>query len=101
VQEKTTVPELQDRDLDTGRVTRPAEYTLTDDTYAKLLTRLAEKKFAQMRPELRDDILGFYADHSAPLKTKHDEAKWQKVQEALDQLRSALPVVTSAGEPAL
>ena len=98
VQVKTSVPKLQGRDLDTGATTRPAEYTLADDTYAKLLTHLAEKKFAQTRPELRENILGFYADHSAPLKTKNDEAQWQKVQDALTQLRSALPAVASAAE---
>ena len=93
-QVKTRVPQLPDRDLDDGKPTRPAEYTLADDTYAKLLTQLAGKKFAQTRPELRDNILAFYANPSAPLKTKKDEAKWQKVQDSLDQLRSALPVVT-------
>ena len=39
------VPDLHNRDLDTGELTRPAEYTLADDAYAKLVTQLAEKKF--------------------------------------------------------
>ena len=99
-QAKTRVPELQNRDLDDGELTRPAEYTLADDAYAKLLTQLADKKFAQTRPELRENILSFYADAAAPVKTKEDEAKWQKVQDALSQLKSALPVVANAN-PAL
>src|SRR5215472_12520468 len=97
VQVKTSVPQVQDRDLDTGAMTRPAEYPLTDDTYAKLLTRLAEKKFAQTKPDLRDNILTFYANPSAPVKTKQDEGQWQKVQEALNQLRSAPAVASAAG----
>ncbi len=97
---KTNVPDLPDRDLDTGEPTRPAEYTLADDTYAKLLTQLADKKFAQARPELRENILGFYANPSAPVKTKQDEAKWQKVQDALNQLRTAPPAVANALQPA-
>jgi hypothetical protein len=99
-QVKTHVPDLHDRDLDTGEPTRAAEYTLADDTYAKLVTHLAEKKFSQAQPELRKNLLGFYADASAPVKTKADEAKWQKVQEALNQLRTAPPAVASAEGPA-
>jgi hypothetical protein len=99
-QVKTTVPPLQDRDLDTGEMTRPAEYTLADDTYAKLLTQLAEKKFTQAKPDLRENLLGFYADPSVPVKTKNDESQWQKVQEALNQLRTAPPAVASAAGPA-
>jgi len=95
-QAKIALPPLPDRDLDTGEMTRPAEYTLADDTYAKLLTKLAEKKFTQTTPELRENLLGFYANPSAPVKTKKDEGEWQKVQEALNQLRSAAPAVASA-----
>ncbi len=87
---------MPDRDLDTGEPTRPAEYTLADDAYANLLTQLADQKFAQMRPDLRANILTFYANQSAPLNTKQNDAKWQKVQDALTQLRTALPVVENA-----
>ena len=100
VEVKTDVPKLQDRDLDTGDMTKPAEYTLADDAYAKLVTHLAEKKFAQTSPELREDLLGFYANPSAPVKTKKDEAKWQKVQDALTQLKSAAPAEANATAPA-
>jgi hypothetical protein len=99
-QARTTVPELQQRDLDTGEPTHPAEYTLADDTYAKLITQLASNKFAQSSPELRDDIVRFYSDSSAPVKTKQDEAKWQKVQDALIQLKSAPPAAANIGHPA-
>jgi Zinc dependent phospholipase C len=99
-QVKTNIPDLHDRDLDTGEPTRPAEYTLADDTYAKLVTHLAEKKFAQAKPELRQNLLGFYADPLAPVKTKKDEDQWQKVQEALNQLRTAPPAVASTTQPA-
>jgi Zinc dependent phospholipase C len=95
----TRIPDLPNRDLDTGAMTRPAEYTLTDDTYEKLLTKLAEKKFAQASPDLRDDILRFYSDQSAPVNTKRDEAKWQHVLSALDQLKAAPPAVASASSP--
>jgi len=96
---KTEVPDLQDRDLDTGELTRPAEYTLADETYAKLVTQLAEKSFAKATPELRENILGFYSNSSAGIETKKDEAKWQKVQAALNQLRSAPPAVADGVQP--
>jgi hypothetical protein len=99
-QVKKNPPPLQQRDLDTGELTRPGEYTLADDTYAKLLTHLADKNFAKATPELRDNILHFYANPSAPLKTKQDEVKWQKVQQALDQLKSAMPALANLALPA-
>lgn len=99
-QAKKSVPDLDNRDLDTGEPTRPAEYSLADDTYAKLVTQLAEKKFAQAQPPLREDILHFYANPAAPVETKKDEAKWQKVQDALIQLRSAPAVAENAARPA-
>ena len=65
---------LPNRDLDTGKMTKAAEYSLTDDTYAKLLDQLAERKFDLTSPELRDNILQFYSDLSAPIDTKKDRS---------------------------
>jgi hypothetical protein len=89
-------PQLPNRDLDSGEPTHPAEYTLADDTYAKLVTQLAEKNFAQASPGLRDNILGFYSDRSADVNTKKDEGQWHKVLAALDQLKATPPAVASA-----
>jgi len=36
---------LVNSDLDTGKETKAAEYSLTDETYAKLLDELAQRKF--------------------------------------------------------
>ncbi len=93
-------PELPNRDLDSGEPTRPAEYTLADDTYAKLVTQLAEKKFGQASPGLRNNILDFYSDRSADVNTKKDEDEWQKVLAALDQLKSAPPAMADTDRPA-
>jgi hypothetical protein len=54
------------RDLDTGKPVSPGEYALTDRTYDKLLVKLAEKKFDRVTPELRANILGFYAAMKTP-----------------------------------
>jgi hypothetical protein len=58
---KTGGLNIANRDLDTGRSVSPGEYALTDRTYDKLLVRLAEKKFDGVTPELRANILRFYA----------------------------------------
>ena len=91
---------LADADLDTGKETVAAEYTLTDETYAKLLTRLAEQKFALTSPELRQNILSFYGDLSLPLETKKDSARWQSVLVSLDQLKVFTPAPIVAASPA-
>ena len=84
---------LPDADLDSGQPTKAAEYSLTDDTYAKLLAQLSDRKFDLTSPELRANILEFYSDPSAAIETKKDPVRWQSVLMSLDQLRSAVPTV--------
>jgi hypothetical protein len=76
------------RDLDDGVMTKPGEYPLADDTYAKLLARLSKRKFDRTTTELRGDILRFYSDLSISIDTKKDKARWQGVLTGLDQLKS-------------
>ena len=54
-------PRIRNRDLDTGKPVSPGEYHLTDITYDKLLKRLAKKHFDGVKPDLRANILAFYA----------------------------------------
>ncbi len=79
---------LPNCDLDSGSLTIAAEYSLADESYAKLLGQLADNKFAQTSPELRANILSFYSDPSSPIETKKNENRWQSVQTALGQLQS-------------
>jgi hypothetical protein len=90
---------LPNRDLDSGQMTKAAEYSLTDDTYATLLARLSERKFDRTSPELRDNILQFYSDLSLPIETKKDQVRWQGVLTSLDQLKFVAPALT-VGSPA-
>jgi hypothetical protein len=91
---------LPNCDLDSGKLTKAAEYSLTDDTYAKLLSQLSDKKFDSTPPDLRADILNFYSDLSAPVETKKDPARWQSVQTSLEQLRQVTPSQAIASAPA-
>jgi hypothetical protein len=88
---------LPNCDLDTGNATKAAEYSLTDDSYAKLLGQLSDRKFSLTTIGLRDNILRFYSDLSAPIETKKDKNRWQSVLTSLDQLKLVTPVPAVAG----
>ena len=90
---------LPNCDLDSGNVTKPAEYSLTDDTYATLLAQLSKRKFDDTSSALRDNILQFYSDLSVPIETKNDQTRWRSVLTSLDQLKAASPVPTVASRP--
>ena len=88
---------LANCDLDSGQPTKAAEYSLTDDAYAKLLLQLSEKKFDLTSPELRANILQFYSDPAATIETKKDPARWHSVQTSLDLLESTELMSTRLG----
>jgi hypothetical protein len=90
---------LPNSDFDSGQPTKAAEYSLTDDTYAKLLGQLSSRKFDRTSPELRANILDFYSDLSASIETKKDQGDWKNVLTELDQLKAMTPIPTVAGSP--
>ncbi|MGA7765023.1 MAG: zinc dependent phospholipase C family protein [Candidatus Sulfotelmatobacter sp.] len=91
---------LPNCDLDSGNPTKAAEYSLTDDTYAKLLSQLSSRKFDRTSPDLRENILQFYSDLSVPIETKKNGVRWQSVLTELDQLKAVAPLPTVGGGPA-
>jgi hypothetical protein len=90
---------LPNCDFDSGKPTKAAEYSLTDEAYASLLAQLSDRKFGLTSPELRSNILEFYSDLSVPIDTKKDQVRWQGVLTELDQLKALAPVPTLAGSP--
>jgi hypothetical protein len=100
IQVRTDSLKLANSDFDTGKETKAAEYSLTDETYAKLLGQLTERKFDLTSSDLRDNILTFYSDLSLPLETKKDSARWQSVLTDLDQLKLFAPAPILAVNPA-
>jgi len=88
--------DLPNRDFDTGRETRAGEYVLTDETYARLVHDLVTKNPGPLPPALRQDILHFYSDDSAPLATKKKPKSWRKLREDLEKLKRQS--VESAGQ---
>jgi hypothetical protein len=96
---RTDSLELPNSDFDTGKQTKAAEYSLTDEAYAKLLGRLTERKFELTSLDLRDNILDFYSDLTLPLETKKDIVRWQSVLSSLVQLKLVNSTLTLAAHP--
>ncbi|MCU1234870.1 MAG: hypothetical protein JWP63_2837 [Candidatus Solibacter sp.] len=83
---------LTDRDLDTGEPVVPGGYPLTDQTYAKLLARITKTPTRQIPAGLKQDILAYYADPTAPISTKKNPKAWAAVQQQL-QVLAAMPTI--------
>ena len=77
--------QLPNDNLDTGGVTVPAVYKLTDETYANLLDKTSGKPISDA---LRQDILAYYSDLERKFATKKDQHAWQKVLSELDMLKT-------------
>lgn len=95
--ERTGHLDLPNDNFDVGEATGPGKYAMNDDAHAELLGKLAERKFAGISPELRDELLHFYSEPDAPYATKRDPKAWANVQSELTQLKSTAPAV--AGGP--
>jgi hypothetical protein len=78
--------QLPNDNLDTGGITGPADYRLTDVTYARLLDKTTGKPVSDA---LRLDILAYYADPDKAFVTKQNPEAWQKVLDQLNSLKSS------------
>jgi hypothetical protein len=96
VEERGGLRSLLNDNFDLGETSGPGKYQLNDDTYAKLLARLADLKFAGVSPELRARLLEFYSDLNAPYATKKDVTAWTQVQAELEQLKNFVPPAAPA-----
>jgi zinc dependent phospholipase C len=83
--------------FDLGEKTGPGKYRLNDNAHAKLLDKLTEKSFAGATPEVKEELLHFFAEPDAPYAMKRKAKAWAKVQSELQQLKSATPARIEAG----
>ena len=84
--------ELPNENFDAGGATIAGKYKGTDEAYAKLLGKLADRKFAGMQPDLRQNILTYYKDLSPSISarsTKKEKAEFTKLLDQLEQLKAA------------
>src|SRR5690242_19973529 len=84
---RTRTLDLANTDYDTGKPTKPGEYSLSDSTYARLVDELSTKTETGPDPDLRADLLNFYSDPNAPLATRKNAKAWKKLQEQLEKLK--------------
>lgn len=96
-QRATGRPAIANDNFDVGRVTAPGEYLLGDSTHAKLLDKLAEQKFQGMSPEIRAELLEFFASPDTPFALKKDKKAWAKLQSELEALKNAPAEEKAAG----
>jgi hypothetical protein len=87
---------LPNDNFDVGEPTGPGKYRLNDEAHAKLLDKLADQGFADMSPDLRAELLDFFADPDAPFAIKRNPKEWSKVEAELQQLKSTKPEPVSA-----
>lgn len=83
--------QLPNVNFDVGKETAGGKYRLDDNAHAQLLHKLAEKQFACVSPDLRDEILSFFASADAPYAVKKDKKAWDQVQAELQALRASGP----------
>jgi len=64
---------------------------LTDEAYAQLLDKLADRNFAGMTPELRKNTLDFYSTSHVPVFAKKNPQRWNKVLRNIALLKAMAP----------
>ena len=81
---------LKNADFDTGHDTKAGEYALADETYGEWVRKLADKKFENTSPVMRENILAFFSSFpKTPASQEEKEGdKQQETQEALKELRN-------------
>jgi hypothetical protein len=79
-------PDLSNNNFDTGEITGPGKYQLTDETQAKLLDELAKQKFNGASPEMRAELLEFFGHPDSLYATKRKPKEWAEVQVELPTL---------------
>jgi len=87
---------LPNNNFDVGEPTGPGKYRMNDDAHAELLDNLAAQDFADVTPDLRAELLNFFADPDAPYATKRKPKEWSKVVAEVQQLKSTPPQPVSA-----
>ena len=80
--------QLADLDFDTGKPTRPGEYRMADNAYAKLAQTLAAKDPATVDPLVRQNVLAYFSNLDQPYWTKEKRKDWIETVEAVQKLKA-------------
>lgn len=98
-QQRNGALSLPNENFDLGETSSPGQYRMNDNVHAKLLERLAERQFVGVSPALRENLLHFYEDPSAPYATRKNHKAWARLQSELQQLQSSAPGVSVSVPP--
>ncbi len=90
--------QLEDKNYDTGTITAAGAYHLEDDVQAYWLSLLSKKGFNTVTPAIREELLGYYSNLSAPIDTKKHPKEWRRVLTELQTLKTAQAGVSAAGD---
>jgi hypothetical protein len=88
--------DLPNDNFDVGESTGPGKYRLNDEAHAELLDKLAASSFAKASPQIKEELVRFYAEPDLPYATKRNAKAWAKLQTELQQLRSASATSSAA-----
>ena len=85
--------DLPNLNFDTGSKIQPWTYFMQDEAYARLLSNLDREQFKQISPQLRSDILAYFAALGLPAHVKRDKmektrVEWKKVPQEVEKLKS-------------
>jgi hypothetical protein len=95
--------ELPNENLDLGGTDLAGKYKGADEAYAKLVGKLADHQFVGTPPELRKNILTYYADlkpAASAKATKKEKSDAAKLREQLERLKALPESVPAPPAPA-
>jgi hypothetical protein len=88
--------DLSNDNFDVGETTPRGKYRLADAACAELLDGIAQNNFANASPELRADLLRFYASPEAPSTAKVSEKARARLKADVQKLETAPSTPTAA-----
>ncbi|GAC1661319.1 MAG: hypothetical protein NVS9B4_13440 [Candidatus Acidiferrum sp.] len=92
---------LPNENFDVGAPTERGEYRLNDEAYAQLLDRLATNNFAEVSPDLRTDLLRFFAAPEVASSRKLDEKTRVRLRDEVQRLQSTISIPVGASHGAI
>lgn len=82
---------LANQTLDTGKKTHLGEYQIADDSYEELLVKLYKTDFQDLSPDMKDNLIAFYASGTPNLTNRKEIKRWNGINEALAALNGVSP----------
>ncbi len=79
--------QIENTNFDVGKITKPGDYKLQDETYAFWLDHLAKNDFKDITPEVRREILSYYQDASAGIAPRTEKIDRERLLAEIERLK--------------